>query len=169
MSHPIPDTPLTRRALAIATEAHAGQTRDDDMTPYITHPIEVARIAVELHDACRAGPYVGVRGIVREIVYVVAVLHDAHESGVGYPIERIIEALGDLLPIAYRGWVRESLAVLDRTDTDGYLPYILGIRHADSIFPVFAKRADIIHNSADLKPGSVRADKYALALHILET
>ena len=42
------DRPLTRRALDFATHRHAGQRREGDGAPYVTHPVEVASL---LHDA----------------------------------------------------------------------------------------------------------------------
>jgi (p)ppGpp synthase/HD superfamily hydrolase len=41
-------SPLTRDALAYADEHHAGQTRDIDAIPFVTHPVEVACL---LHEA----------------------------------------------------------------------------------------------------------------------
>jgi (p)ppGpp synthase/HD superfamily hydrolase len=40
--------PLTRAALAFAAERHAGQRREADDAPFVTHPIEVASL---LHEA----------------------------------------------------------------------------------------------------------------------
>jgi (p)ppGpp synthase/HD superfamily hydrolase len=39
--------PLTRRALDYATRRHAGQRRDTDGAPYVTHPVEVASLLYE--------------------------------------------------------------------------------------------------------------------------
>ncbi len=36
--------PLTRRALAFATQRHAGQQREADHAPFILHPLEVAQL-----------------------------------------------------------------------------------------------------------------------------
>jgi (p)ppGpp synthase/HD superfamily hydrolase len=41
-------SPLTRDALAFADRLHAGQTRDTDGIPFVTHPVEVACL---LHEA----------------------------------------------------------------------------------------------------------------------
>jgi (p)ppGpp synthase/HD superfamily hydrolase len=59
-------SPLTRDALAYAGEHHAGQTRDLDGLPFVTHPLEVARL---LHDA----------GYQDEVV-AAGVLHDVLED-----------------------------------------------------------------------------------------
>jgi (p)ppGpp synthase/HD superfamily hydrolase len=59
-------SPLTRDALAFAAEHHAGQTRDIDGIPFVTHPVEVACL---LHEA----------GYSDEVV-AAGVLHDVLEN-----------------------------------------------------------------------------------------
>ena len=58
-------SPLTRDALAFADQRHAGQTRDLDDLPFVTHPVEVACL---LHEA----------GYADEVV-AAGVLHDVLE------------------------------------------------------------------------------------------
>jgi (p)ppGpp synthase/HD superfamily hydrolase len=59
-------SPLTREALAFADERHAGQTRDIDDLPFVTHPVEVACL---LHEG----------GYPDEVV-AAGVLHDVVED-----------------------------------------------------------------------------------------
>jgi (p)ppGpp synthase/HD superfamily hydrolase len=59
-------SPLTRAALTFAEGRHSGQTRDQDTTPFVTHPLEVARL---LNDA----------GYSDEVV-AAGVLHDVLED-----------------------------------------------------------------------------------------
>jgi (p)ppGpp synthase/HD superfamily hydrolase len=59
-------SPLTRDALAFADRLHAGQTRDIDGIPFVTHPVEVACL---LHEA----------GYPDEVV-AAGVLHDVLED-----------------------------------------------------------------------------------------
>jgi (p)ppGpp synthase/HD superfamily hydrolase len=59
-------SPLTRAALDFATSRHAGQTRDIDSIPFVTHPVEVACL---LHEA----------GYPDEVV-AAGVLHDVLED-----------------------------------------------------------------------------------------
>jgi (p)ppGpp synthase/HD superfamily hydrolase len=59
-------SPLTRDALIFADEHHAGQTRDFDDLPFVTHPVEVACL---LHEA----------GYSDEVV-AAGVLHDVIED-----------------------------------------------------------------------------------------
>jgi (p)ppGpp synthase/HD superfamily hydrolase len=59
-------SPLTRDALAFARRSHAGQTRDLDSLPFVTHPVEVACL---LHES----------GYPDEVV-AAGVLHDVLED-----------------------------------------------------------------------------------------
>src|SRR3954466_1169155 len=59
-------SPLTREALDFAAPRHAGQTRDIDSIPFVTHPVEVACL---LHEA----------GYSDEVV-AAGVLHDVIEN-----------------------------------------------------------------------------------------
>jgi (p)ppGpp synthase/HD superfamily hydrolase len=59
-------SPLTRDALAFADQRHAGQTRDIDDLPFVTHPVEVACL---LHEG----------GYPDEVV-AAGVLHDVVED-----------------------------------------------------------------------------------------
>lgn len=63
---PIAWTPTIDRALAVAARCHAGQTRKDDPTPYIAHPVAVAMIVSDFTDD--------------EDVVVAALLHDVLED-----------------------------------------------------------------------------------------
>jgi (p)ppGpp synthase/HD superfamily hydrolase len=58
--------PLISRAYGLAAEAHAGQRRKDDGSPYISHPVAVAQV---LHDAGFRDP-----------VIAAALLHDVVED-----------------------------------------------------------------------------------------
>jgi (p)ppGpp synthase/HD superfamily hydrolase len=59
-------SPLIQNAYKLAAEAHAGQRRKDDGSPYISHPIAVAQV---LHDAA-----------FRDQVIAAALLHDVVED-----------------------------------------------------------------------------------------
>lgn len=62
----VQDRPLTRAALAFASRAHDGDTRDGDGAPFILHPLEVA----SLLSSCDC----------RDEVTAAAVLHDTLED-----------------------------------------------------------------------------------------
>ena len=70
---------LVKRALAFAAEAHQGQLRKGDGTPYIDHPLEVAGM---LHD----------EGFGATVV-AAALLHDVVED-CGVPVEQIEARFG---------------------------------------------------------------------------
>lgn len=63
---PITWTPTIDRALAVAARCHEGQTRKDDPTPYIAHPVAVAMIVSDF--------------TADEDVVVAAILHDVLED-----------------------------------------------------------------------------------------
>lgn len=56
--------PLSQAAWACADEAHRGQTRKFDGTPFIAHPVEVARL---LHDA-GAPDHIVAAGLLHDVV-----------------------------------------------------------------------------------------------------
>ena len=66
-------SPLIREALAFAEGRHQGQTRDFDGLPFVTHPLEVARL---LHEA----------GYSDEVV-AAGVLHDVLENTDAVPAD----------------------------------------------------------------------------------
>src|SRR3954469_14141363 len=53
-------SPLTRTALDFAAREHAGQTRDIDSIPFVTHPVEVACL---LHEAGYSDEVVAAGGL----------------------------------------------------------------------------------------------------------
>jgi (p)ppGpp synthase/HD superfamily hydrolase len=73
------ESPLVAAALEFAGKAHAGQTRKGDGSPYIVHPIEVARLVYE------AG--------FRETVVAAALLHDVVED-CGVSVAELEELFG---------------------------------------------------------------------------
>jgi (p)ppGpp synthase/HD superfamily hydrolase len=84
-------SPLTGEALAFADERHAGQTRDIEEVPFVTHPVEVACL---LHEA----------GYSDEVV-AAGVLHDVLEdtdaepedlvSRFGHDVASLVGAVSD--------------------------------------------------------------------------
>lgn len=148
--------------LAFATEKHKGQKRKDGKD-YITHPIEVARIAEEM---ARKENKFSEKEV--EMIYCIGLLHDTVESVniterdlkevlkstelfTNYEIEKIIEAIFDL--------TRAS----KNTPVLNYLESIKGNRFAKIV-----KLADLEHNLSDLGPGDLR-DKYHLCQYYLNT
>ena len=137
-------TPLTKRAILFAFDAHRGQY-DKSGLPYITHPLHVAE-SMESEDEC-----------------VVALLHDVLED-----TDITIE---DLTRIGITDRQIAALKLLCHDDSVPYLEYVQAIR-VDPIART-VKLADLYHNS-DLTRLNVittqdieRVEKYKQAIEIL--
>jgi len=135
-------TKLTDLATKIATEAHAGQTRWDKETPYITHPAAIARAIIQA-------------GFDEDYV-AIAWLHDVLE-------DTKVTAV-DLVRMGIPKYLVESIEVISKREGQSYLDYILDVQADEKARVV--KMFDIRHNMSDLKHGSMR-QKYELALYIL--
>lgn len=161
---------LTCRALDFAIKAHDRQYRADGKTPYIEHPLEVARLfrshwetdvswldwTNRFYPDKDAAMY---RGI------ALCEVHDSIENG-GATFEDLRAAgLGDL---------EDELNLLTRGSEQSYLSYLLAIKgymHI-SVLPYLVKLADIETNEKDLVnlPLARRkwaATKYEMARWIL--
>lgn len=159
-------------ALEFATEKHKGQKRKDGKD-YITHPIAVAEIAVELakveYDKIFDGSMRG-HGLISKLSFLdiwkskdeflthvrtVAILHDVVED-TDTTLEDIFELFGV--------YVEASIDHLTKREGETYLDAIKRIEI--SFVAKIVKRADLTHNMSDLKEGSLK-DKYRLAYYIL--
>jgi len=151
------ETSLTRRALEFATAAHTGQTRKFTGLPYITHPIAVAQIA---QDIARS---VGSGYLELEILTIIALLHDTVEDTAVTLLD--IEALFSDQSDAFILRIVSAVDALTKREGETYLDAINRVmKNPDA---VIVKRADLQHNSTDLKEGSLK-DKYRLASFLLE-
>ena len=137
-------TPLTKRAILFAFDAHRGQY-DKSGLPYITHPLHVAE-SMETEDEC-----------------VVAFLHDVLED-----TDCTVE---DMINMGITNRQIAALKLLCHDEAVPYLEYVKAIC-ADPIARK-VKLADLQHNS-DLSRLSVvtsqdieRAEKYKSAIQIL--
>lgn len=136
---------LNPDVLEFATKAHAGQTRKFTGVPYITHPIEVARIAKSIAP----------EGMNLRLLEAVALLHDVIED-TEFNYYHILNEFG--------AEVANRVLILTKRDDDTYLRAIL--RAKSNEITRIVKLADNIHNSSDLKPGTQK-DKYELSKYIL--
>ena len=137
-------TPLTRKAIKIAYDAHQGQV-DKGGLPYIFHPYHLAEQMDE------------------EISCCAALLHDVAED---------TDITLDDLAKEFPREVMEVLTLLTHAEDVPYLDYVRAIR-ANPI-AVKIKLADIAHNSDQSRCPNLTAeqlsyfrDKYARAIAIL--
>lgn len=150
------------KALEIATREHAGQKRWDG-SPYINHPIAVARIAGENNKSLitTLSAY-----DTYENLLITAIFHDVFEDTKYSMLNFREELLGEGLSNGSFNEICTALFYLNKNNFSSYLEYILGAKFNWMARQV--KIADITHNLSDLKKGSMK-DKYELALYILKS
>jgi len=135
-------------ALEIAKEAHKGQFRHDNKTPYIEHPKEVAMRFYRPFPIDET-----------EILYSVALLHDV--------IEDSKITAKELLKRGVRKIIVDKVVILTKIEGEKYIDYLLRVKE-DSL-ATKVKIEDIKHNLSTLEPKKkAQRDKYLLALYILE-
>lgn len=84
-------SPLTRDALAFAEGRHSGQTRDLDGVPFVTHPLEVARL---LHEAGYSDDVVAA-GVLHDVLEDTDAERSDLESRFGSRVAELVEAVTD--------------------------------------------------------------------------
>ena len=131
---PLTWTPTVDRALAVAARCHAGQTRKDDPTPYIAHPVAVAMIVSDF--------------TTDEDVVVAALLHDVLEDVPPsvYSAADMTADFGERVTEMVRGVSEEKTAGQEtppwRVRKEGYLAQLAD----DSPECLLISAADKIHN-----------------------
>lgn len=138
------DTRKVYDAFLLAAEAHDGQTRADKVTPYISHPLEVARSLAQLH--------------LDVDTICAALLHDVPED-TEHTVEEIVGRFGEAV-----GQMVEGVTKLKRNDE---LPTKQAVAIASyrkmmqamtgDFRVVMVKLADRLHNMQTL--GNVSPDK----------
>jgi (p)ppGpp synthase/HD superfamily hydrolase len=98
-------SPLTRNALAFADEHHAGQTRDVDELPFVTHPVEVACL---LHEAGYPDEAVAA-GVLHEVLEDTDVNRPELEQRFGTEVAKLVAAVSDDPSIEDQGERRAAL------------------------------------------------------------
>ncbi len=143
------------QAIIFATNAHAGQTRKRESTPYILHPLEVAAIAADL--------------TTDENVIIAALLHDTVED-TDVTLEQIKNVFGprvaelvgsesenkreDLPPeLTWRIRKEESLEVLRNTrDQEVKIMWLSDkLSNIRSIYSVYLKKGDGVWDRFHMK------------------
>jgi (p)ppGpp synthase/HD superfamily hydrolase len=84
-------SPLTRDALAFAHQRHAGQTRDLDDLPFVTHPVEVACL---LHEAGYQDEVVAA-GVLHDVLEDTDADHGELEARFGRRVADLVDAVSD--------------------------------------------------------------------------
>jgi (p)ppGpp synthase/HD superfamily hydrolase len=84
-------SPLTRDALDFADQRHAGQTRDIDDLPFVTHPVEVACL---LHEAGYQDEVVAA-GVLHDVLEDTDAERSDLESRFGRRVAELVEAVTD--------------------------------------------------------------------------
>ena len=138
-------TPLTKKAMRIAYDAHHGQ-QDKTGLPYIYHPIHLAE---QMDD---------------EVSVCVALLHDS--------VEDTDVSLDYLAEEGFPREVVEAVALMTHDDAVPYMEYVAAL--AANPVARRVKLADLRHNS-DLtrldspdEKARERVEKYAKAIELLE-
>ncbi len=161
---------LNEASLTVATNGHSGATRWDRRTPYITHPVAVARIAIELITTKFSWYNFTAEEI--QLVTACAHAHDLAEDVERYKNKEELVAR-DIFQVAGYSHVTPletqliiALTNLNKHRHANYLAFVLAAR--GNRISRIVKTADITHNLSDLTKGSMK-DKYLLALHILQS
>lgn len=138
-------TPMTRKAMRIAYDAHAGQV-DKTGLPYIYHPIHLAESMTD------------------ENSVITALLHDV--------IEDTNLTIDELAREGFHEDVLTALTLLTHNPAEEYMDYISRISTCPLARKI--KLADLRHNSDPTRLDSVdektarRFEKYSRAIRLLE-
>ena len=144
-------------ALEFATKWHKGQKRSDGKD-YITHPIAVAEIALELFKKYFGDDYKEYDISTWETeLYTTSVSHDLVED-TDVTIEELEREFG------YS--VARDVSSLSRVKDETYFSFIQRLVDYGSALALIVKLADLRHNMSDLKEGSLK-DKYRFAEHAI--
>jgi (p)ppGpp synthase/HD superfamily hydrolase len=84
-------SPLTRAALDFAANHHAGQTRDIDSVPFVTHPVEVACL---LHEAGYSDEVVAA-GVLHDVLEDTDVERSELEERFGAQVADLVASVSD--------------------------------------------------------------------------
>ena len=150
--------------LDFANQAHLGQYRLYGGLPYITHPIQVCNLAIELWE--REQMVTSTSEAHEEnlkIIAAISLLHDVLED-TKETEKHLNELLYPLIP-EHTPFIVECVQLLTKHPNKSLIEYLDGIKV--SIFANTVKRADLIHNMSDLK-NQAKLDKYLLTKYYLE-
>lgn len=148
-------TEKVQQALELATRGHEGKFRNNSKLTYITHPIAVREIALDLYRNNQFTFFTGKYDWQQEQIEIVSLLHDAEDFEFEWKSDvRLL--FGDV--------IFESILALTHEKGETYLDKVLKAKN-NPISRV-VKIADLRHNQSDLKEGQLK-EKYRLAEWIL--
>lgn len=168
--------PMVLKAIALAEEGHRGQTRKfGQKKPYITHPLEVMKLAEIEYQRYLANRTPVERTIIPiplELIQIAALFHDLPEDVEKWKDqeEALVNELfvsygGTSNPfIGYRNYLIDALTRLNKSHWTGYLNFVLAAK--ENIISHLVKIADVTHNGSDNAPRGMN-DRYSMALWIL--
>ena len=138
---------LVGKAIAVATEAHAGVTRKYSGEPYIVHPLRVSIRAAAINDY----------PILSHDIILSAILHDV--------VEDTDVSLQDLRDHGFPEDVVEAVDALSRRPDEKYSDFVN--RAKQNITARIVKLADVMDNLSDLPASSSVRDRYEMAIEVL--
>ncbi len=92
-------TALVAKAKRIATHAHAGQYRDDGVTPYITHPAEIVAAVGPNHTTC------AVAWLHDVLEHTAVTADELRKARIPNSVIRDVERLSHLSDISYEDYL----------------------------------------------------------------
>jgi (p)ppGpp synthase/HD superfamily hydrolase len=155
---------IVKLALKIATKAHEGQFRWDKKTPYIQHPIAVAKLFKKEYKGSK-----WYNKNTPKIIEAICLLHDVLEDcTIDNELEESRPMTGnDLMLQGVPSEIVDAIECLTHQPFENYAQYIDRIKHHN--IAIIVKRMDLKHNLSSLpEKAKTHKDKYLLALYILE-
>ncbi len=143
------------KALALAERAHKGQFRKNSSAPYISHPIAVRDMVVEMYEN-KEFPFLYPNlATFKVYLEIIALLHDLEDAPFDWHDE-VKKEFGDI--------IYDYVLALTHVEGETYLDKVLKAK--SNPFSRAVKICDNRHNMSDLKDGSLK-DKYRLSEYIL--
>jgi (p)ppGpp synthase/HD superfamily hydrolase len=151
-------SPLTRAALDFAAREHAGQTRDIDSIPFVTHPVEVACL---LHEAGYSDEVVAA-GVLHDVIENTDVDRSELAGRFGGEVATLVAAVSDDPAIGDRA--ERKAALREQVAQAG--EYAAAIFAADKVSKARELRARARHGRFQ-RTDEVKLDHYQASLEML--
>jgi (p)ppGpp synthase/HD superfamily hydrolase len=152
-------SPLTRDALEFADRWHAGQTRDIDGIPFVTHPVEVACL---LHEAGYSDEVVAA-GVLHDVLEDTAVEREELERRFGPEVAALVAAVSADPSIEDEGERKAAL----REQVAGAGEHAAAVFAADKLSK--ARELRIRAEHGELRPPDLaKVEHYRASLDVLD-